>query len=135
MTKRRIALAAFAAVLFLTGLAVYASLIPARQLQVEGYSHVRNGLALGEVEHLFGGPPGNFGENGDGGYCMMTCEAYIAPPGSVERIWCNDSTRFEIYFDSENRVVGFHRRGGYSQSPPDGVLVRAWWRLRRALRL
>jgi hypothetical protein len=52
----------------------------------------------------------------------------MRPPGSVERIWCDDSTRFEIYFDAQGRVVGHHERAGYQQAPPDGKQL---WRMAR----
>jgi hypothetical protein len=87
------------------------------RLNVEGFKHIRNGLTWAEVEELLGGPPGNYGRYA-GGMSKMTMEGYLAPPGSIEQIWCDDTNRFEIYFDANDRVVGFHRRAGFLQEPP-----------------
>jgi hypothetical protein len=92
-----------------------------RRLNRAGLSQLRLGMTQAQVESLLGGPPGNYGRYARG---MMTLEGYSAPPGAVERIWCDDSNRLEIYFDAEGRVVGHHRRARYSQSPPEGVY--AW---------
>lgn len=92
-----------------------------RCLNREGFSQLALGMTQAQVESLLGGPPDNYGRYASG---VMTMEGYIAPPGAVERIWCDDSNRFEIYFNAEGRVVGHHRRAGYSQSPPDGLV--AW---------
>jgi hypothetical protein len=94
---------------------------PGRRLAHENYPLVRLGMSQAEVEGLLGGPPGNFGRYG-GGATGMTLEGYLAPPGAVERVWCDDSNRLEIYFDAEERVVGLHRRAAYWQSPPEGFL-------------
>lgn len=90
--------------------------IPVRQLATENFALVRIGMTRAEVEQLLGGPPGNYGRHAGGG-AVMTAEGYISPPGSIEKIWCDDSHRFEIYFDTNGRVVSFHQRAGYSQSP------------------
>jgi hypothetical protein len=92
-----------------------------RRLNREGFSQLGLGMTQAQVEGLLGGPPGNYGRYASG---EMTLEEYSAPPGAVERIWCDDSNRFEIYFDADGRVVGHHRRAGYSQSPPAGLV--AW---------
>jgi hypothetical protein len=79
-----------------------------------------------------GGPLGNYGENEDGG--IMTLEMYVAPPGSKEKIWCDDNNRFEIYFDVNGVVVGHHKRAGYDQQfflPREGRLASAWRTVRR----
>lgn len=89
-----------------------------RRLASENYSMVRNGMSQSEVEKLLGGPPRDYGQN----FCgagMMTMEGYHEPPGAVERIWCDDSNRFEIYFNAEGQVVGHHRRAGYRREPPE----------------
>src|SRR5262245_16040141 len=100
---------------------------PARRLNVDAYPLVRTGMTQAEVEGLLGGPPGNYGRHATG-RGLMTAEGYIAPAGSVERVWCDDAHRFEIYFDPEGRVVGLHKRASYSQSPAPGWLarLRAW---------
>jgi hypothetical protein len=100
---------------------------PPRRLNVDAFPLVRTGMTQAEVEGLLGGPPGNYGRHA-GGEGMMTLEGYIAPAGSVERLWCDDANRFEIYFDREGRVVGLHKRASYSQSPAPGLFarLRAW---------
>jgi hypothetical protein len=98
----------------------FSGMAPRRRLAVENFAHVRMGMTLAEVEALLGGPPGNYGRFTDG-MGFMTLEGYISPPGAVEQIWCDDANRYEIYFDADGRVVGHHRRAGYSQEPGDGV--------------
>jgi hypothetical protein len=97
------------------------------QLNVGGYSRIQKGMALSEVEELFGGPAGKYGRYA-GGISIGTEEGYMAPPGSVELAWCDDSHRFEIYFDKQKRVVGYHERIRYEQKPGPGWLERlqAW---------
>jgi hypothetical protein len=108
--------------------------VSAKRLAAENYSLIRLGMSQAEVEGLLGGPPGNYGRyaGGDG---LMTAEGYMAPPGSVERIWCDDGNRLEIYFEAGGRVVGHHRRAGYSQTPGEGPLMRLWRLLRVKLGL
>ena len=98
---------------------------PARRLVAENFPQVRTGMSQAEVEQLLGGPPGNYGRYPHGA-SMMTLEGYLSPAGAVEKVWCDDTCRFEIYFDAEGRVVGQHRRASYSQQPPEGIL--AWLR-------
>jgi hypothetical protein len=102
---------------------------PRQQLQTQNFPSVRAGMTQAEVERLLGGPPGNYGRyaNGDG---LMTLEGYIAPAGSVEKIWCDDAIRFEIYFDAQGRVVGQHKRASYQQTPREGPFAD-WWRMVR----
>jgi len=104
------------------------------RLRVENYPQVRGGLSLTEVEELLGGPPGNYGRYAYGS-AMMTCEGYSVPPGSVERIWCDDAARFEIYFDTQGRVVGLHQRARYEQFPSGGLLTELLGRVSRLLGL
>jgi hypothetical protein len=104
------------------------------RLAAENYPLIRVGMSQAEVEGLLGGPPGNYGRYA-GGQSEMTAEGYWPPPGSVERIWCDDGNRFEICFDAGGRVVGHHRRAGYSQTPGEGPLVRLWRSLRVRLGL
>jgi len=85
-----------------------------RRLNREGFSQLRLGMTQAEVESLLGGPPGNYGRYDDR-FAEMTMEGYERPPGSVERVWCDDAHRFEIYFDQEDQVVGLHRRARYQQ--------------------
>lgn len=92
------------------------------RLLVENYPKVQMGMSQAEVEELLGGPPGNYGRYA-GGSTMMTEEGYMSPPGSVERIWCDDNNRFEIYFDAQNQVVGHHKRAGYKQESPLSALL------------
>jgi hypothetical protein len=73
-------------------------------------------MTQAEMEQLLGGPPGNYSRYSNG-RSLMTFEDYIDPPGSIEKIWCDDSHRFEIRFDINGRVVSFHQRASYSQSP------------------
>ena len=58
------------------------------------------------------------------GIGMMTMEGNIWPPGATERSWHDDSNLFEIAFDSEGYVVGYHKRTSYRRSPPDNMLNR-----------
>ena len=104
----------------------YADIVsrPTARLATENFALVKNGLTQTEVEALLGGPPGNFGRYANGGF--MTLEGYLSPPGSIELIWCDDNNRFEIYFDQQKRVVGYHRRAGYSQGGQEGFF--AWCR-------
>jgi hypothetical protein len=94
-----------------------------KQLNVGGFFQIKVGMSLSEVERLLGGPPGNYGryseETGS-----MTLEGYLAPPGSGEKVWCNDENRFEIYFDQQKQVVGYHKRARYSQEPGPSWLER-----------
>jgi hypothetical protein len=105
-----------------------------RRLASENYSMIRDGMSQAKVEELLGGPPRNYGRYFNGGG-VMTMEGYWAPPGAVERIWCDDSNRFEIYFDPEGRVIGHHRRFGYSQEPPEYRQELPEGILRRLLRV
>ncbi len=101
-------------------------------LRPENFNQLRTGMPQSEVEELLGGPPGNYGH---GGEAMMTDEGFRSPPGSVQRIWCDDKNRLELYFDTRARLVGYHKRAGYTQSPPDGFLARPWQSSRRFLGL
>jgi hypothetical protein len=77
-----------------------------KQLNVGGFFQIKVGMSLSEVERL----------------------GYLAPPGSVEKVWCNDENRFEIYFDQQKQVVGYHKRARYSQEPGPSWLgrLRKW---------
>ncbi len=100
------------------------------RLRVENFRHVHPGLTQRDVERLLGGPPGNFGLGW--GHGMMTLENFTGPRGSVERVWKDDSTRFEIYFDSHDVVVSSYKRAGYHQTRPEEYLANAWqWVVRR----
>jgi hypothetical protein len=98
---------------------------PPARLHVENFSRIANGMSQTEVEELLGGPPGNYGRHARGGY-MMTMEGYIAPTNAVERVWCDDAHRFEIYFDNQNRVAGRHQRAGYEQFAGESLLEGIW---------
>lgn len=89
-----------------------------RRLVSENFSLVRVGQSQQEVEELLGGPPGNYGTHVYGSR-FMSAEGNCTPRGSIEKIWCDDTHRFEIFFDADGRVVGSYRRSGYSQSPMD----------------
>jgi hypothetical protein len=129
MRRRFIGWAAVPVVLAGTALLLIrlAALPESKPLNVGGFYDVRVGMAQSEVEGLLGGPPGNYGRYA-GGPAWMTLEGSPAPPGSVEKVWCDDAHRFEVYFDREGRVVGFHKRAGYSQRPGPSWLerLRAW---------
>lgn len=103
---------------------------PRRQLAHENFKSIHKGMSQAEVEELLGGPPGNYGRYVSGG-SLMTCEGYIYPPGSIEKIWCDDSNRFEIYFNTSGSVVGLHRRASYQQSPPESFFAYLWRSIRR----
>ena len=98
------------------------------RLRTESWPLVRAGQTQAEVEGLLGGPPGNYGRHAGGG-AWMTLEGIIAPAGSVERVWCDDGTRLEVWFDPGGRVVVPHKRAGYGQHST-GVWerVRLWAR-------
>ncbi len=98
-------------------------------------NRIRVGMTQAEVEELLGGPPGNYG--GFVWYVLqlggwMSMEGYMRPPDSVERIWNDDDSRLEIYFNAEGRVTGHHERAKYQQAP-DGFLKdlwpRAWYKV------
>jgi hypothetical protein len=108
---------------------------PPRQLQTQNFPSVRAGMTQAEVERLLGGPPGKYGRYANGICGPPTAEGFLVPPGSVEKIWCDDANWFEIYFDAQGRVVARYKRAGYQQRPPEWPLA-AWWRmLRRQLGL
>lgn len=86
-----------------------------KRLNVESFSRIQPGMTLADVERLFGGPPGNYGRYSEKSG-VMTAEGYNWPPGSAEKVWYDDSHRFEIYFDQEGRVVGLHKRAHYQQT-------------------
>ncbi len=83
-----------------------------------------------EVEALLGGPAGNYGRN-NSGRARMTLEGYFPPPESVERVWFDDTNRFEIYFDNQGQVVGYHKRAGFQQISTEGFFAKLWRKLRR----
>lgn len=129
LTRRRV-LCLFAVVALMGALlfwqvhsvALHSTLIP------DNFPQVRLGMTQAEVETLLGGPPGNYGRHRNG-LTMMTDEESIDPPGSLERVWCDDAHRFEIHFDAKGIVVGTHRRAGYWQSPPEDFLAWIRWTL------
>jgi len=84
-------------------------------------------------ETLLGGPPRNYGRYADG-EITITLELYIPPPGSVEKVWCDDSNLFQIYFDAEGRVVAQHQPG-YSQMPRARTPASMWRSIRAWLGL
>lgn len=102
-------------------------LSPGKMLNVGGFAQIKAGMTQAELEALLGGPPGNYGRHANG-TSMMTLEGFETPPDAREEIWCDDSTRFEIYFDANGRVVAWHRRAGYSQEPLPGLFdrIRDW---------
>jgi hypothetical protein len=122
-TRRRL-LAFFG--LLVIAFAVFASSLvePPARLNVDHFISIKNGMTLADVETLLGGPPGDYGQN-RGGFQCATAEGILWPPNSVEQIWYDDTHHFEIAFDQEGRVVGFHQRVGYNRSPPDNFLFRA----------
>jgi hypothetical protein len=117
MRQRAIVFVCLLAVASLFLLSIRFLKAPQRSLNVDGFPLIRAGMLQSEVEELLGGPPGNYGRYA-GGSSWMTCEGCVVPPGSTEKLWCDDRHRFEIYFDGAGRVVGIHRRAGYSQGPP-----------------
>jgi hypothetical protein len=95
---------------------------PAGRLHVGIFSRVRKGMSQGEVEALLGGSPGNYGTPlAVAGF--MTAEGYRRPPGSIEKVWCDDRNHLEIAFDDSGYVVGFHQRAAYSQRGPMELLI------------
>ena len=133
MAKRRMLLVGLTVAVVTVGAWSLGGSATGPRLRVENYPEVRVGLSQAEVEELLGGPPGNYGRYARVGESMVTCEGYLVPPSSVEQIWCDDSTRFEIYFDERGRVVGHHKRAGYQQTPPEGVFAGLWRLARRQL--
>jgi hypothetical protein len=91
-------------------------------LATENFQLIRMGMSQAEVEKLLGGPPGDYGHN-VGGWTVMTLEGVGGPPGSVERRWNDDSNFFEVFFDADGRVILFHKRAGFTRSPPEGVFA------------
>jgi hypothetical protein len=100
------------------------------RLQVENYQFVQRGMTLPEVEALLGGPPGNYGQYPNGA-TSMTCEGVIysgMPTLATERVWCDDNTRYEIFFDpQDDRVLARHQRS-YKQEPGESLFG---WLLRQ----
>jgi hypothetical protein len=93
-----------------------------RRLNAERFAEVRVGMTQAEVEQILGGPPGDYGRH-QGGVTRMTAEGYD-PRGSVLKYWFDDSTRLEIAFDAQDRVVGTHKRFSWRRepAPPDSQL-------------
>ena len=132
MTRRRIVIVGLALVLLAAAYFVLTwrpGAAAPRNLKVENFSRVEYGMTQAEVEELLGGPPGNYGAHAGGGN-LMTMEGYVHPNDAVERVWCDDSHRFEIYFDAGGRVVGIHRRASYKQFPGESL----WDSIRRSFR-
>jgi hypothetical protein len=90
---------------------------PGKELYKENFVRVESGMALSEVENLLGGPAGDYGKN-CGGRAMMTCEGFFVP-GATEKIWFDDSTQFEIWFDTDDNVAGKNKRANFSRAVPD----------------
>lgn len=77
-----------------------------------GFAEVRLGMTLEDVEGLMG-LPGHHGSGPIDGM-IVTAEG-AAPPGEHRmRVWTDDMNMFEVYFNREGKVVGKHRRVGYS---------------------
>ena len=125
---RRRTIAWIAGSLLLAGVILsFVWLRASQRLNVENFSQIQQGMTQAEVEKLLGGPPGNYGRYSEkSGF--MTLEGYFAPAGSVEKVWCNDKHRFEVYFDQDGQVVGQHKRAGYEQGSAPSWLerLRAW---------
>jgi hypothetical protein len=102
-----------------------------RQLpRPDAFYLITKAMTQAEVEALVGGPPGDYGNYGVGWHNngFMTAEAFLAPEGSIEKCWWDDTQRFEVWFDSNNRVVGVHKRA-YCQAGPREWLpedLRRW---------
>jgi hypothetical protein len=84
------------------------------QLRPDAFARIKNGMTQAEVEALVGGPPGNYGFCTNG---MSSLEGVLVPGGCIEKCWWDDSHQFEVWFDSNNRVVGVHQRA-YHQGIP-----------------
>jgi hypothetical protein len=95
---------------------LWSSRVFAPRLRVENYPRLQIGMAKATVESLLGGPSGNYGRY-DHKKSFRTDEGYRIPPGSVELWWFDDANRFELYFDAQSRLVGYHKRATYRQSP------------------
>src|SRR6185369_14856195 len=100
MKRRMIIVLCFVVVIF-AALAVLerSPFVVSKSLNADGFSQIQLGMAESEVKTLLGGPAGNYGHYA-GETSMMTKEGYDAAPGSIEKIWCDDNNRFEIYFDA-----------------------------------
>jgi hypothetical protein len=96
---------------------------PGRQLNVDNFTLVKVGMTQDEVEVLLGGPPGDYGEN-KSDLAMMTLEGVIGPQGSVEKVWFDDHHRFELFFDDTGKVVGLHKRSGFSRPKSNSNWLR-----------
>ena len=88
---------------------------PACQLNVGNFFQVRPGMTQNEVEVLLGGPPGFYGRNF--GRSKMTEEGVILPPGVREMSWSDDNNRLEVFFGSDGKVWGSHKRAGFHVAP------------------
>ena len=80
-----------------------------------GYEQIQPGMTEPEVEQLMGGPPGMYYPTYLGAGGTMTEEGYDVPD-AAETVWSDDKRRYEIWFDDGGRVVGKHRRSGWSSS-------------------
>jgi len=102
-------------VLLVAFLVFPACLPPSRQLNVGNFVQVRPGMTQNEVEVLLGGLPGFYGRNF--GQSRMTEEGVILPPGVREMSWSDDNNRLEVFFGSDGKVWGSHKRAGFHVAP------------------
>lgn len=81
-----------------------------------------------------GGPPGYYGQS-FGNTMKSTMEGFEPPGTAVEQLWYDDANMFEIYFDDQGQVVGFHKRFGFKVLPPEGTFAKLRQSVRRHLGL
>lgn len=118
-------------VVFVIGSFVVIALTPPKRLLVENFPQVRVGMTQSEVETLLGGRAGNYGRYPDGVFATSD-EAFVSTAGPIRKDWCDDSHWFQIYFDTQGRVVAKYQQSSYQQLP--GPPVSHWQRLRRWIR-
>lgn len=98
-----------------------------RELNVKNFSLIESGMTQAQVESLLGGPPGRYGNSTGQG--SMTMEGHFFPSQQKTTVkkW-NDKTHwFEVYFDSDGRVVKAYKRFSYSEDEDrEGFISRTW---------
>ena len=92
--------------------------IPGR-LNSAGLTNLKAGMTLADVQAILGGPPGNYGGIVSFGE-YMTLEGSLrgGDPMLKEKIWNDNQNRLEFYFDSNDKLVAWHKRAGYSRLTP-----------------
>src|SRR5947209_8110644 len=105
-------------IVLLVILGILWSFLGVRSLDRAKMARVQPGMTQQAVQSILGGPPGHYGWNhgpmsmsAEGGY-----RSTLTPEGTSnlnpvhELHWTDDYTMFEVYFDTNNVVLGVHKR-------------------------